>query len=689
MLAAEQLPDSTVLESLYGGGEIISIATGTSKPLPKAPAVATVITAKTIADMGATDLDEVLETIPGFHVARDTFFYNPIYTVRGIYSQFNPQVLMLVNGIPITNLFQGNRNFVWGGMPVQAISRIEAIRGPGSAVYGADAFAGVVNIITKTADEIDGTEVGARLGSFGRRESWLLHGQQVGGWDVAVMVEAGTTDGQSETVASDKQTARDGFISSLDPTYQPASLAPGSLNLGRDNMDLRVDASRDNWRVRAGYQGRRNVESGLGAGSLDPVGQYSSDRFNADLTWHDPHFSEHWDVTGQLSYFQTSQEFENPLVLIPPGMDFSLLGGEYMPDGVIGGPEVFEKHTRFSLHGFYSGIDRHLLRLGVGYYYGDLYDVKEYRNFLTTPSGVPINYPGGSIYWQDLPSVFIPERDRKIYHVTAQDEWAFARDWEFTVGARYDHYSDFGSTINPRLALVWQTDYDLSTKLLYGRAFRAPSFSELYNRNNPVDLGNPGLQPETIDTLELAWDYHPLEDWRGALSLFTYRMKDIIQLVPDAAQATSSTYQNAGGKKGYGLELEAEWKVSPAFTLVGNYAYQHTVDEMSDTDAGNAPEHQAYLRGDWRIAPQWLLDTQLNWVGERKRPVGDTRPNADDYALVDLTLRYGDSADRWGAAFSVRNLFDTQATEPGPSDIPGDLPLAGRSVYAEVRYRFD
>ncbi|GAB6042124.1 hypothetical protein JCM17961_28000 [Endothiovibrio diazotrophicus] len=58
-----------------------------------------------------------------------------------------------------------------------------------------------------------------------------------------------------------------------------------------------------------------------------------------------------------------------------------------------------------------------------------------------------------------------------------QDERAVAPDWQFTVGVRYDDYSDFGSTINPRLSLVWATDYDLSTKLLYGRAFRAPSLA--------------------------------------------------------------------------------------------------------------------------------------------------------------------------------------------------------------------
>lgn len=129
---------------------MVSIASGYRQPLFKAPSVATIITAEDIKAIGATDLDEVLETVPGLHVNRRQQGYNPIYTIRGIYHPANAQALVLINGVSISNLFQGGRNDIWGGMPVQAISRIEVIRGPGSAVYGADAFAGVINIITKT-----------------------------------------------------------------------------------------------------------------------------------------------------------------------------------------------------------------------------------------------------------------------------------------------------------------------------------------------------------------------------------------------------------------------------------------------------------------------------------------------------------------------------------------------------------
>ena len=134
------------LELVYGDEEFISIATGRTQPIARAPSVASVITSDDIKAIGATDLDQVLETVPGLHVSNAGAGLNPIYIIRGIQSQFNPQVLMLINGIPITNSYVGNRSQVWGGMPINNIARIEVVRGPGSALYGADAFAGVINI---------------------------------------------------------------------------------------------------------------------------------------------------------------------------------------------------------------------------------------------------------------------------------------------------------------------------------------------------------------------------------------------------------------------------------------------------------------------------------------------------------------------------------------------------------------
>lgn len=133
-----------------------SVATGGQQLLARAPSVASVITAEEIRDLGAKDLDEVLVKVPGLHVSKSEYMSSSQYLIRGMTSTYNPQVLMLMNGVPMTSLFLGNRTDFGTSLPVENISRIEVIRGPGSALYGADAFSGVINIITKNAKEIDG-----------------------------------------------------------------------------------------------------------------------------------------------------------------------------------------------------------------------------------------------------------------------------------------------------------------------------------------------------------------------------------------------------------------------------------------------------------------------------------------------------------------------------------------------------
>jgi len=680
--AQAQLPDEEAgLARAFGDEDFISLATGTRQLIAKAPAVASVITAEDIKAIGATDLDQVLETVPGLHVSAVARGYSPIYSIRGIHTENNPQVLVLINDIPITNVYVGNRNDVWGGMSVNNISRIEVIRGPGSAVHGADAFAGTINIVTKTADDIDGTEIGGRHGSFSSNEGWMLHGGDWDGFEVALYLDLTRTNGQDSIISADAQTVLD----SMSTTN--ASLAPGPVNLQKDNVDARLDLARGDWRLRLGYQGRHDVGTGAGvAQALDPAGSNDSDRYNADLTYQHQVLAN-WDLTAQLSYFDTSAK--SNLVLYPPNTigPNVLNPTPFSPDGMIGNPYIYERHSRFNLSTFYHGLEDQTIRLGVGYVYDDMYKIEESKNF--APDGSPL---GSVIDVSNDPSqVFIQPHDRTIRYAFVQDEWAVAPDWDLTGGIRYDHYSDFGDTVNPRLALVWQTSYNLTSKLLYGRAFRAPSFQELYNINNPVALGNPNLKPETIDTVEVAFDYLLNDRIRYGLNIFSYKMRDILRFTPDPPPATTVTAQNTGDQTGYGLEFEADAQLSRTLDLIGNFAYQHAVDEESDSKVPNAPGRQFYLRADWHVVAGWKLDAQLNWVADRYRALSDPRPPVDNYTTTDLTVRYRRPETRWEVAAAVKNLFDQDSREPSfsPGVIPNDLPLSGRTWFLEARYIYD
>lgn len=655
------------LEGIYGDDDYIYIATGRKQTVSQAPAVASIISAKTIRQIGARDIDEVLETIPGLHVSYTAGGYNPIYQIRGISSNVNPQVLMLINGIPITNIFTGDRSQAWGGMPVENISRIEVIRGPGSAIYGADAFAGTINIITKNSTEIDGLEIGASAGSFDEYRGWLQYGGSIAGWDTAFSAQVLDTHGQHEKIDSDFQTGLDGFFATS------ASLAPNSVNLGRQSLDTRLDISRDEWQIRLGYQGRRHGEVGAGLfNALDNEGEANADRYNADITYLNVDLIEDWELKAQYSFFNTITK--NDLVLLPPGTN---TGAGVFPNGVIAKPDVYEHHNRVDLSAFYTGINNHDIRVGTGFHHQDQYKIEEMKNYV--PFG-PALIPLGSIVDVTDTAPFNQEKTRKIYYGFIQDAWDFAPDWTLTAGLRYDHYSDFGSTVNPRLALVWQTNYRLTSKLLYGRSFRAPSFAEQFNINNPVAVGNPDLDPEVIDTYELAFDYAATNDLKIGFNVFYYQMDDIIRFDP-------TTANNTGKQTGHGLEMEVNWKATDKLAIYGNYAYQSSEDKATSSDAADAPQQQLYVRANYAITPIWSVNSQLNHVMDRQRTVGDLRPNIDDYSIVDLTLRAKEFAPGYEFAISARNLLDEDAREPSlaPGAITNDLPLAGRGLFIELR----
>ena len=675
---AQGLGDEEDLLLSYGDKATISLATGSQQSLRRAPAVATVITAEDIAAMGATDLDEVLETVPGVHVNRSANNYAPLYVIRGVFSNYTPQVLMLQNGVPITTLLVGNKGNIWGGYPVEHIARIEIIRGPGSALYGADAFSGVINIITKAASDTPGTEFGARTGSFSTNNVWVQHGGQWGPVDVSAYLRIGSSEGYKRQIEADAQTRFDRIFGTT------ASLAPGPVRTGYDAVDGNIDLAFEKWRVHGGYKFRDHVGVGAGiASALDPVGQQRSERITADVSWTDAQFTQNWGVGFAASYLHYAQTIPTAFQLFPPRAN--IVGG-VSANGFLGGPETWERQIRLSTFATYSGFADHSVRMGGGHDDLDLYKTREMRNFTYTPGLVP--NPGGVLVDYSDSSPFMFPHRRLVDYLYVQDEWNFAKDWALTTGLRHDKYSDFGGTTNPRVALVWDASLDVTVKLMAGRAFRAPAFSEVYSITNPVTLGNPDLHPEVITTKEAALTWQARRDLQLNLNLFHYDMKEAIRLV-------GGTYTNIGAQHGDGGELEAVWDASRSLRLTGSYSWQAAIDDSTGQDAGYAPHNHVVGRADWHLAGNWILGTQVNWVADRRRTAGDTRPPIADYTTVDLNLSTTAKRQQWSFALGLRNIFNADVREPSLAsgatgatvDIPNDLPMAPFSAYLQATYR--
>ena len=284
------------------------------------------------------------------------------------------------------------------------------------------------------------------------------------------------------------------------------------------------------------------------------------------------------------------------------------------------------------------------------------------------------------------PYVYLPDTHRTIWSLVAQDEWQIAPDWQLTAGVRYDDYSDFGGTVNPRVALVWDINEQITSKLLYGKAFRAPNFAEQCTQNNPAVLGNKNLNPETINTYEWALDYRPFSSLRTAVNLYYYQINNLISAVPDPGKRIN-IYQNSGNQNGYGTEFEWNWQVTEQWNVMGNYAWQHATNEETNKQVAGVPEHHVYAALQWQFMPNWQFQPQINWIGGRTSLSGDNR-KLSDYETIDFTLRGKKLFGHLNLAASLRNAFDTNYYEPAALQLPQNLPMPGRSFYLEASVNF-
>jgi len=668
----------------------VTIATGTPKPMYQSAAVTSVITADQIKSMGATELHEVLETVPGVHASlrRDTYDYS--YSFRGIRNTQNSQVLILVNGTRITMPYDGTL-MTSTELPIEAIQRVEVIRGPGSALYGADAFAGVINIITKKAKDINGTALGVRAGDHDTQSGWGQVSGQWAGWDVATSLQYQHTNGDNgRIVNADSQTGIDSIFGTQ------ASHAPGHLNTRYETLNGHLNLQRKYWDI--GFWAFNSIDAGTragAAGALDPNGNLNGEQYLGDVRFSTEDWFDDWELTAHASYLQSDflakvQAFPANTVL-PIGSDGNINASPSsslvrFPDGVRDHIGRVQKIPSIELSSIYKGWDNHLLRLSTGFRY-EQFSATDSKNF--GPGVIDGTQPvvdGTLTNVTGTPFVYLPDINRTIWSLVGQDEWQIATDWHLTAGIRYDDYSDFGGTVNPRVALVWDVNKQLTSKLLYGRAFRAPNFEEQRVQNNPVVRGNANLSPETINTYEWAWDYRPSSSLRTAVNVYYYEINNLITAVPDP-NTRANIYQNSGNQNGYGGEFEFNWQFAEQWSLKGNYAWQHAINEVNHKPVTGVPEHHVYAAFQWQFMPNWQFQPQINWIGGRTRLPGDNR-QLDNYETVDFTLRGLKLFGHLNLAASLRNAFDTTYYEPADLQLPENLPMPGRSFYLEASVNF-
>ena len=364
-------------------------------------------------------------------------------------------------------------------------------------------------------------------------------------------------------------------------------------------------------------------------------------------------------------------------------------------DGYLGNPGSVSKVPTFTMSAYYQQPS-YDLRFSIGVKHERIHG-DETKNFgpgvldKATLAGRanPIVVDGSLTSVENTPYNFIPDKSRTNHFISAQSVWQLNADVALTSGIRFDHYSDVGSTINPRFALVWQASEQLTTKLLYGEAFRAPSFSELYAQNNPIAVGSREVQPEKISTSELVLDYQWSSSFNSRFNFYYFTSKDMIGYNTNASGI--GVAQNLYQLKGKGLDLTTQWLVNSDWQIRANLSWQRTENDNRQVEF--VPQKQIFVDGRWRFSKAWLLSTQINYIADRERSIADTRPAIKDYHVINISLlhdklRLANENGYWDVSLSIKNLLDKQLYEPSDGRIADDYPLHGRRVYLQFNYQY-
>lgn len=637
------------------------IATKTKLNVDFVPGMVTVLRGEDLKVRGINNVWEAMGLVPGMDISVNNMGLRDVL-VRGIGNTISSGNLKIqLNGISMNSALWG-KAYPALDIPVEQIDRIEIIRGPGSAVHGEFASTGVINIITLNK----GRQVSAGIGKYDSYHGSALYSfsDSAREIDFSLNVAAFNTDGADVTSGPDQLYGLGmGDISN----------APGPVNEVRDVSNAIMEFAFGKLHVTGYYLNEGQGDYYGYLGSLPPPHSSTAFRFKN----YGGQIKQELNITGNLLFeynlglFQ--HKFSSALTFQqPPGF-----AGIYT-DGMAAAPFYQEDRMDAGFDFTYTGWEMHTVKFGAAYANTEIESAWHDTNY-TPSTGAPLSYIArftGSENWIE------EGMDRELINMTLQDEYKVSDAVSVTGGLRFDHYDDVGSELSPRLAAVWRITQNHIIKSQYAKAFCPPTFNQLYSKNNPYLVGNPAIEPETIDTFELSYLYRD-ELTMGRL---TYFYSDLDNLISSGG----GTYSNTGATRISGAEIELEHKLIDKFKLDSNISYSHSRNSIT---GGSIPEVAEWL-GDLGIIFEpnrdMAFNLQYSYVGKRNRAVTDTRAKLKGYHTIDATVSfYNCLTPGLTLRAGIKNILNEDVYYAAPEYLYiNDYPRPGREWWTKISYEF-
>ncbi len=609
----------------------------------EAPASVTVVTADEIQKYGYRNLADILQGVRGFYVTSDRDY--SFVGVRGFgrLGDWNSRILVLINGHRTNDNILGEAflgtEFL---IDVDLIERVEIIRGPSSSLYGAEAFFAVINVITRKPPQLKGLELSFAPASFGTYEGRASYGGQYRGVD---MLLSGTfDDSQGQTL----------FYPQFDSAATNFGITPNTDY--ENSQHILATISFRGFTLEGLFSARdKGVPTAyFGTVFNDPRTRNVDHHQYLDLSYQHS-IGEKWDLAARTSYDQTS--LQAPLALSTGLPDGSTTVDTYSFRGNWWDSEVKLSRTF---------LEKHKVTLGT-----EITDNVRQDQANYTPIGNLFDTdPGRSLIWA-------------LY---GQDEFAITRKLTLSAGVRYDHYSNFGGTTNPRLGLIYHLFQPTTLKLLYGTAFRAPEPFEVTPGYGPFYDDNLGLKPETIRSVEGVVEQGLGQHFKLSGSVFQNRIENLITLEQDSSNG-QSTYENSGKARATGAEVELNGQWPGGVKGTASYSYTSTEDEVTHETLSNSPQHLAKLNVIVPVVQRRLfasLDAQ--YASLRQTLAGNT---VSGFAVLNVSLLGHTLGKHLDLSTSVYNILDKKYFDPGrPEDVQDAIQQDGRSFRIKITGRF-
>jgi outer membrane receptor for ferrienterochelin and colicins len=618
----------------------VTAASKYEQKVTEAPASISVITADDIRKFGYRTLADILRSVRSFYVTYDRNY--SYYGVRGFSrpGDFNTRILLMVDGHRMNdNIYDQAPLGTEFQLDVDLIERIEIIRGPGSSLYGSNAFFGVINVVTKSGKDLVGTELAASAGSFETYAGRVTYGAR--GPDGNFLLSGSGYDSKGPHRLSY-------------PEF--ASVNNGiAENVDNDRYhDFFTKISFRDFTLEGAYGYR---EKGVPTASYGAVFNAADNRSLDENAYLDLAYRHQFRGVSAMAkvYYDVKNYWEDYLLDYPPlTLNRDTAFGKWW-GGEVQGTGLF--------------LRRHTITAGA-----------EYKDNLQQDQ---------SNFDRDPPYTYLDERRKsRLWAFYVEDEYRVLNTVLVNMGVRRDHYSSFGDTTNPRVALIY-TPYEKTIfKLLYGTAFRAPNVFEMYYADGVTAKSNADLKPEKIKTTEFVYEQYLGAHIRTSFSGFLYRIDNLITSVTDSADGMSQ-FRNVEktDARGVELELEGTWENG----LRGRVSY--TLQKAKNVNTGrvltNSPEQLAKLD---IVIPlvrdRVFFDPEMQFMDKRRTVGGDYAPA---FTVVNVTVFARRLAAGLDASLSLYNAFDKRYGDPGagpPQHAQDVIVQDGRTFRFKLTYAF-